>query len=171
MEFANPQHVLAGRRVNLNRTVSQKLSPEKIRSGWFPGNYFWLGLLNSITPHNNSVRGIWLPSKQLFALFNRKQRGLLGCNFSVHKDNLLKANGFDYRYQKSGTGEDADLEYRLNQLGVRTQSIVQRAIQYHLYHPYTLSHPINHRLFNEMVTKKEWVTPFGLMQIQKALGL
>jgi GT2 family glycosyltransferase len=68
-------------------------------------------------------------------LFSKSNSSIVGCNFSLYRDDLLAINGFDEAYHSPGIGEDSDLELRLRNNGVRMKSNKLVAIQYHLYHP------------------------------------
>jgi GT2 family glycosyltransferase len=59
---------------------------------------------------------------------------LRGGNFSIHKADLEKVNGFDENYIGWGQ-EDDDLGRRLYLAGLRGESIVASAIAFHLHHP------------------------------------
>lgn len=59
---------------------------------------------------------------------------LRGGNFSIHKEDLTKVNGFDENYVGWGQ-EDDDLGRRLYLAGMTSQSVVASAITFHLHHP------------------------------------
>jgi glycosyltransferase involved in cell wall biosynthesis len=75
--------------------------------------------------------GLYFP---LFPLAH-KVRGLSGRNWGVMIKYLFEVNGFDEDYQNAGVGEDVDIEWRLLAHGLRRESIKNKAIVYHLYHP------------------------------------
>lgn len=66
---------------------------------------------------------------------NKNQRGLIGCNWSVWFEDLIKVNGFDEDYEGWGIGEDSDICSRLYNLGHSRKFVYGRAIVYHLNHP------------------------------------
>jgi len=66
---------------------------------------------------------------------HKQHRRILGCNWGVTKENILKVNGFDEDYQKAGVGEDFDIDWRLKKLGIKLFSMKNKAIVYHLHHP------------------------------------
>lgn len=70
-----------------------------------------------------------------FFPLTHKVRGLSGRNWGVMKKYLFEINGFDEEYQNAGVGEDVDIEWRLLAHGLRRESIKNKAIVYHLYHP------------------------------------
>ena len=83
---------------------------------------------------NYVEKGFYLENKFLRKTLNKKYRGLLGCNFSLYKQDILAINGFDERYEAPSIGEDSDIEFRLGLNGVKVKSLNQIAVQYHLYH-------------------------------------
>jgi glycosyltransferase involved in cell wall biosynthesis len=64
----------------------------------------------------------------------RQQRGILGCNLGIWRDDLLAVNGYDESFVGWGR-EDADLANRLYHLGRSRKFVYGRAILYHLNHP------------------------------------
>lgn len=79
-----------------------------------------------------------------------KKAGLLGCNFSIYKQDIEKINGFNEDYIYPGIGEDSDIEWRLSQSNIKGVNIKFLAIEYHLYHQskYIPSH-INMDIFEQ----------------------
>lgn len=53
---------------------------------------------------------------------------------SMSRTDLLAINGFDENYTRPATGEDYDIEWRLQKNGCRIVSLRNLAVQYHLYH-------------------------------------
>lgn len=64
----------------------------------------------------------------------REQRGILGCNLGIWRDDLVAVNGYDETFTGWGR-EDADLGNRLYHLGRDRKFVYGRAIIYHLNHP------------------------------------
>jgi glycosyltransferase involved in cell wall biosynthesis len=64
----------------------------------------------------------------------REQRGILGCNLGIWRDDLIAVNGYDETFTGWGR-EDADLGNRLYHLGRDRKFVYGRAIIYHLNHP------------------------------------
>jgi GT2 family glycosyltransferase len=115
--------ILSGRRVMLGEGISNKMR----LSGALEDLNF-SSLLFSST--EKIKEGIYFPWFKL----SFKKRGLLGCNWGVLKSNLLIVNGFDEDYTSPGVGEDVDIEWRLKAQGLKTISMKNKAIVYHLYH-------------------------------------
>jgi hypothetical protein len=49
-------------------------------------------------------KGFSFKNKFLRSNLNKKYSGLLGCNFSLYKKDLLDINGFDERYEAPSIG-------------------------------------------------------------------
>ena len=60
-------------------------------------------------------------------------RGLLGCNFSIHKANLEKINGFNAEFVGPGW-EDTDIDFRLQLAGVKIKTLRHKIVEYHVDH-------------------------------------
>jgi glycosyltransferase involved in cell wall biosynthesis len=153
---------ITGRRVNLSKKITDQLNEKKVLEGFLEEKFVRLisdGLFgNSI----DVEKGLYLRNKFLLNYFNRKNRGLLGCNFSTFKKDLYKVNGFDERYEAPSIGEDSDIQFRLELTGVKIKSINHAAVQYHLYHKLQERDPKNLQLFEEIKKSKTAFTPFGL---------
>jgi glycosyltransferase involved in cell wall biosynthesis len=63
-----------------------------------------------------------------------EQRGLIGCNMGIWREDLVAVNGFDESYIGWG-GEDSDIGSRLYHLGCPRKFVYGHAIVYHLNHP------------------------------------
>jgi len=64
----------------------------------------------------------------------KQQRGILGCNLGIWRDDLEAVNGYDETFVGWGR-EDADLANRLYHLRRLRKFVYGRAILYHLNHP------------------------------------
>jgi glycosyltransferase involved in cell wall biosynthesis len=62
-----------------------------------------------------------------------EQRGLIGCNMAIWREDLVAINGFDESYIGWG-GEDSDIGSRLYHLGRPRKFVYGHAIVYHLNH-------------------------------------
>jgi glycosyltransferase involved in cell wall biosynthesis len=154
--------VCTGRRVNLSQKVTDLLTEEKIREGFLESNNILL-LEDALFGQSNYVeKGFYLENKFLRRILNKKYRGLLGCNFSLNKKDILAINGFDERYEAPSIGEDSDIEFRLSLNGVKVKSLNHIAVQYHLYHKLQERLQKNLDLFNEVKKSGIAYTPFGL---------
>lgn len=158
--------VISGRRVMLTEKVSQKLNVSKMHSKYLQ---FWVffellvpTLFCKFPTHVENmlhVRNKWL--RMLF--IKDKPRGFWGCNFSLHKSDIVKVNGFDERYTYPGTGEDTDLEDRLKRIGVHPLSKKHMVIQFHYYHvQFNTDYEPNKKLRADNITNGVSYTPYGI---------
>lgn len=155
---------LTGRRVNLSEKITEDLSIEKIKNGYLENKTFKLIVDGLWGKSDNVERGFYIKNKFLRRILNKKKRGMLGCNFSVHKRDLLAINGFDERYELPSIGEDSDVQYRLELLKVEVVSLGNIAVQYHLYHKLQERPQENLDLFAEIKKSALFYTPFGINQ-------
>jgi len=65
---------------------------------------------------------------------NTGQRGIIGCNMGIWRDDLVAINGFDEAFTGWG-GEDSDLGSRLYNLGRQRKFVYGHAVVFHLDHP------------------------------------
>ncbi len=154
--------VCTGRRVNLSQKITGLLTEEKIKAGFLESNNLLLIDDGLFGKSNYVEKGFYFKNKFLRRIFNKKYRGLLGCNFSLNKKDMLNINGFDERYEAPSIGEDSDIEFRLSLNGIKVKSLNHIAVQYHLYHKLQERLQINTELFAEIKKSSLAFTPFGL---------
>ncbi|MDP4277278.1 MAG: glycosyltransferase [Bacteroidota bacterium] len=157
--------VLTGRRVQLTRHLSGTLTTESLRTGRFE-RLLWLKLVvASLFQKNLQVENA-IRIKRPFLrklLIKDKEKGILGCNFSIHKADILLVNGFDERYKHPGTGEDTDLNARLLRAGIKTLSKKHLLTVYHIAHPrFDLMYQPNLNLLKENNDNNVTYTPYGI---------
>jgi len=162
LSYSNKNASLTGRRVNLSQKITNQLSEKNVRAGYLEKSVIKLITDGLFGESSDVEKGLYLRNKFLLNFFNKKSRGLLGCNFSVFKEDLFKVNGFDERYEAPSIGEDSDIQFRLELAGVKIKSINHAAVQYHLYHKIQERDPKNLQLFEEIKKSKISFTPFGL---------
>ncbi len=155
---------LAGRRVDLSARITGKLSGEKIGEGFFENHLPELLFDSLLLQSRNVEKGIYLKPGFLRTIINKKKRDLLGCNFSLHKDDLLSINGFDERYEAPGIGEDYDIQLRLQQNHIVLKSLSNIAIQYHLFHQKLAIGEGNLKLLEQVRASGVYFSPFGIKQ-------
>ena len=145
---------LAGRRVELGPEISEWLTPNHVRAGFFD------------SPRWPLVRSVWRKDSQHLQRTIRVKNPLLrkvmglehvddlkGCNYSVARSALLQINGFDEAYEGYGR-EDTDVEIRLQNLGLRIKSLKGLALQFHVWHPRRAFTPSNDQRLEEARTTK-----------------
>lgn len=158
--------VLCGRRVNLTKSISNKITKENILNL----NYQKIRLsevmfsaLNRDKVSFNIEEGFIIKKKSLRKVLTNPDEHILGCNFSIHKGLLEKINGFDENYKGPGLGEDSDIEFRLRLIGTKFKSVRNLAVQFHMYHPKTNEASENMKYFNEVKKRKEYFCSKGLV--------
>jgi glycosyltransferase involved in cell wall biosynthesis len=95
-----------------------------------PATSIWLWLL--FGRMSGVFKAIRLPSPIIRR--GTEQRGLIGCNMGIWREDLVAINGFDETYIGWG-GEDSDIGSRLYHLGRPRKFVYGHAIVYHLNHP------------------------------------
>ncbi len=152
---------LTGRRVNLSEKVTRRLTPSQVEEGILEDNLLIIedGLFGK---SYDVEKGFYFQNKFLREYFNKKKRGILGCNFSLHKNDFLKINGFDERYEAPSIGEDSDIQHRLESINVQIKSLNNIAVQYHLFHKLQPRPQKNIELFEEIKKSNISYTPYGI---------
>lgn len=165
-EYAVPGICCTGRRIELGKKISEKLRGENISLTRLTNRFFYfiyiLPLL--IDKAKNIESGIY--SKTIHKFTRNREIRLLGCNFSCHKKDLIKINGFNEEYCAPGIGEDSDIDWRLIKSGVSIKNVKFSAIQYHLYHPRTYSVSTkNMDLFDKVKQSDSYTCLHGIKNI------
>jgi len=167
-ENSEKNTVLVGRRVHLNKKLSDMLSEEFVITNEYDG--FYLKALGKSIGFNDTVstaeEGIVLKNKLIRKAISRKNLHIVGCNFSVSRELLLKINGFDENYVGAGIGEDSDIEYRLGLINADFKSVRNLAVVFHMYHPKTIESNSNYDYFhNNVMLKKESYCKNGVIKV------
>jgi GT2 family glycosyltransferase len=155
--------LIAGRRVDLSPGLSTRLTPELIRNGWLWDNRIPLlldGLRNWTEHAENSV---YIRNRLIRSMLNRKEKGILGSHFSLHRKDFIDVNGFDERFTHYG-GEDTDLDNRLRRNGVKIKTLKHIAIQYHIYHPLSSPDHTIMEVLQSINQQKISFTPYGIVK-------
>ena len=162
----------AGRRVDCFREAVNQIDftiPENVVSRNFFRFLFW----SIINKAKNVERGLRLP-QVLARKISVNNWGLLGCNFSIQKSDLLSVNGFDERHTIPWGAEDSDLERRILKLGIKIRSLKFQAIMIHLDHSFFFRKTINLQkheqgliFYNQASDENEYWTQFGISKRKK----
>jgi len=88
--------------------------------------------------HRQFQRNVWL---RRLGLAKRHKPKILGCHFSIFREDIERVNGFDEAYVGWGF-EDDDFAMRLHKAGVRGRSLILEARALHLWHPSVASRVI-----------------------------
>lgn len=170
-ENRNSNSVLCGRRVNLTKSVSEKINENSIANLDYCRLKLSQIIYSSLNRDKNDFNfnieeGFIFRNRVIRKLFTNEDEHLLGCNFSVHKTLLEKINGFDENYEGPGLGEDSDVEFRLRLAGAVFKSVRNLAVQYHMYHPKTIEDVKNMKYFNEAKKSKNYICKNGLVKYE-----
>ncbi|MDI6802236.1 MAG: glycosyltransferase [Bacteroidota bacterium] len=160
IEEKEPNSVLCGSRVMLSNSFSDALSLNDVQNGKV--EKFSLQLVIDALRGKASRLEDGIRNRLLLKIQQRKQARILGSNFSIEKSMLEEINGFDERYEGPGLGEDSDVEFRLNLLGVKFKSVRNYAIIYHLYHQKTMELTDNWKIYNDTKQRNSPVCLNGL---------
>ncbi|WP_413700204.1 glycosyltransferase [Psychromonas sp. KJ10-10] len=110
----------------------------------------------------NIEKGFRITHPKLRKIIQKKNKGLVGCNFSLFKQDLLKINAFDERYEAPGVGEDSDIDFRLRLAGITIKPLFYKAIQVHLYHKILPRSDVNEALFKQIQNEGKAWTNYGI---------
>lgn len=160
--------VLCGRRVNLSKQMTNRLTLQTIESGDYERLSVPLladGLLGRSSNLEDAIR---IENATLRRVLHRNQVRILGCNFSVEKGLLEEINGFNEDYHAPGRGEDSDIAFRLGLIGAQFITLRYLAVLYHLYHPVTKVGEENKRIHENVMESRNPVCANGLRKLQSA---
>jgi glycosyltransferase involved in cell wall biosynthesis len=156
--------ILNGRRVDLAERYKEQLHQSNTPQTFFYNN------LGSILFHyllgkgKNVEKGLRVTNPKLSGFLNRKDKSIVGCNFSLFKADLLSVNGFNNRYEVASVGEDTDIEYRLVKDGKKVKNLFFKANMLHVIHPELPRLKEATDIFNESVKNGETVAIDGYAQ-------
>lgn len=166
LAHGGPGRCLAGRRIDISDRLTRLLTPERIRQGVLQNPTTMLGQLADFLIRRtfHFMNGLYVEHPVLRRYFNRKERGLLGANFSAMKADLEAINGFDERYTAPTFGEDSDIEFRLRLLGVKIIPLLNIAVIYHCHHKLLPRPELSKSLYEQVLRDGLAFTPYGLVQ-------
>ena len=129
--------VLCGRRVNLSKKFSDKITMENILTKDFEKvnlKHLYDSWRNKKVRSTFVEEGLIVKNRLLRKIFLKGEPHIVGCNFSLQKELIEKINGFDENYIGPGIGEDSDVEFRLRLTGAKFITLRNLAILFHIYH-------------------------------------
>lgn len=136
LRHSAPGRFLVGRSVKWGEARSQRLDVAAVARG----EHARIGLREIIENarglHRYVPYGFVLPGEFSFWLVQRlkKNRGFRGGNGSLWKSDLERVNGWNEDFESWGL-EDVELGYRLRLAGVEPMLVINRAVNFHLWHP------------------------------------
>lgn len=159
--------VITGRRVLLTPQTTDFLLTHPITRHSFGFGLFCRLLWETICGHQRTCmeQMIRLPQWLRRFVIRERERFILGCNFSLYKNDLLSVNGFDERFVYPGYGEDIDLGMRLERNGIPAVSRKCQLVQFHCYHThFDTNYAPNQQLMQENTDNHVTYTPYGIQQ-------
>lgn len=164
--LADDKHYVAGRRVDLSKEFTAKLSPERVEKGMLNGvatGLFKLFVDSLRKEGSKPFHRAYMVKNPIFRKAFGMERvvDLKGCNFSVLRQHMLAIDGFDESYEGYGR-EDTDVEIRLQNLGLKIKSAKNLCLQFHLWHKPRDFTPANEDLLDEVKTTKRVKAKRGL---------
>ncbi len=166
-DYRKENIALTGRRVNLSEKITKKLTDDKIKIGFLEKSLLLQSFDGFFGSTTDVEKGLYFRNKFIRKFFNKKKRGLLGCNFSIHKEDFERINGFDERYEAPSIGEDSDVQFRFELYGGKIISLNNIAVQYHLYHKFQPRPQQNIDLFTNIQKGQIYFTPYGINHQKK----
>ena len=148
LALALPEHSLQGSRLNASAAETARLLAGG-RASFSP-------LMPGPFPPHRAIRWPWLARVKA-----RSSSGgrIFSCNMSAWREDLLRVNGFDERFEGYG-GEDQEIAKRLRHAGVRRRQLKFAGLAIHLHHrsrapddPNDMSLPNNRILAETMRTR------------------
>ena len=130
---AEKQRFLTGRRVYLGPLFSKILRKYPAFIRVLENRFLFFLLL--IPLHLDRVRNyeVGLPSRFFQWLRSGKVVGVIGCNFSCYKEDMMAINGYNEDLPGIGA-EDSDLQWRFEGLNIFSKSVKFLIPVYHLHH-------------------------------------
>lgn len=126
LAVARPGRYVVGGFVRLSEAQSAALTDDDVRAG---------NLQRFVTPaqwrdlYLTHLKSLW------YVLVNRRREPkIYGANFSLHRDEFFRLNGYDETYRNSAK-EDSDLRNRMQVAGLRAISLWYRPGVFHQHHP------------------------------------
>jgi glycosyltransferase involved in cell wall biosynthesis len=169
LRVAERGYCCVGRRVDCFREAIERLDltrPDSVVSRSVFRLLFW-----SLTHKARNIeKGLRLPSMMAKKLSSHRW-GIVGCNFSIQKSDLLSVNGFDERHSVQWGAEDSDIERRLVKAGIKFKDLRCQSTMIHFDVSYFKRHLVaassEKKLpsFYDLAAAEDraW-TPFGILK-------
>ena len=167
LKWASPDAVLAGKRVKLTESISKRLLLGEINAPDMP-RILRRKLFQGGGGMSHLEDGFYFsPDSMLGRLFSgRANHSLTGSNMSCSRHALRQINGFDEDYTSPAIGEDVDLLWRLEGIGVHLKSVRNLAVQYHLWHKASWSDQSkNKALMYQRQAENQYVCKNGIRKL------
>jgi glycosyltransferase involved in cell wall biosynthesis len=156
--FKKRHTVLSGRRIMLDRELSERMTLDDVRSRKIEKPSFWWRHCQRV----HIKHGFFVPVMFFIENFLRRKYSILGCNFSLFKSDYEDINGYDERIIGRGM-EDSNIDARLRLKKIRIKTLTRQALQYHLFHRFD---PVPHdpETIRHFCFPEESWTEYGLIK-------
>jgi GT2 family glycosyltransferase len=167
IRFADPNTILAGKRVVLNHESSHYLLDNNSNIPHIHRHIIKKNFFTKMKVRHFEESFFISPDGFLgFIPKRRKLNNLLGCNISFSKKAIYHINGFDEDYILPAVGEDADLTWRFIGSGYKIKSVRNMAIVYHLFHPLNwVNQDENLEMCQKKQNEKTYICKNGLTKL------
>lgn len=132
---AEPCTVLSGKRVEIGEALTQTLLREKKVLNYLHPRLIFDSIMGGGS--RKVEEGIIISNRTIRHLLKKDRignKGVYGCNCSLHKDFFFQLNGYDEDFLYAV--EDTDLGIRALNSGGRLKSVRAQAVVYHLWHKF-----------------------------------
>jgi glycosyltransferase involved in cell wall biosynthesis len=171
VDLAQEGYLSSGRRVNLGPKYAKKLRDKEITpyelEKRFLRNFF---AMNKDSDERHIEEGIYInPKGWLYNTFLKDRKAtvdILGCNYACFKKDMVAINGYDEFYDGTAVGDDTDIQWRFETLGLKIKSARNIANIFHLYHPRTIRENVDwkgkYSIMLENKRNKKYICEEGL---------
>jgi hypothetical protein len=121
--------VLSGRRVMMDKELTERVRLDDIRTRRIEKISYWW----KHAGQHDRKNGFYMPWFDTLRNWRRHDYQILGCNFSVYREDFFRINGYDERIIGRGL-EDNNLWARFVNSGMQVKSLTFEALQYHCFH-------------------------------------
>jgi glycosyltransferase involved in cell wall biosynthesis len=157
--------VCCGKRVDLDPTNSEAIRQKRLLVSQLEKPLFYLSKAHNLIRKGTRHYESGIHSNLLQFITKSRKINIVGCNFSCHKTDLEMINGFDERYESAGTGEDSDIQWRMEGIGIKMKNIRFIAQLFHLHHKRSgLSHA-NESIFESVKRENTLVCKNGIKKL------
>lgn len=137
--LAEKDYALSGRRVNLGMQYSTMLRSKQIAPYELEKTFFYrFPMLARDSNEGHIENGFFISPKSMTYRYVVKNlnssTNLLGCNYSCHREDMIRINGYDESYGETAVGDDTDLQWRFKAIGMQFKSVKFIANVFHLHH-------------------------------------
>lgn len=172
MEMSNPDTILSGKRVEIGKSLTEKLLESNTVLNSLSFRLLWDAAFGGEQKSRKVEEAIRIMNPWIRKALKRDRitdDGVWGCNFSLYKDLFYAINGCDEEFV-DGSIEDNDLGIRVLNQGKMLKTVRHRAVIFHLWHKSTWNFSNEKYLHNKAILQrrienKEMVCKKGIRRI------